>query len=170
MTWEPRLNFLPTAPFRTNIRDAILAHQVEALSWAASQCGISTTLPPLAALYTARAVRDKYPVGNLLVQGSDPAATDGGDYDENKRLLLEVETIDADPDLLIETLEPYVLMLRSIVTEKADDIGSGYGGGDTLITVGSERYGERQYESENTYVQVGSVIVTISYREVEMTA
>jgi len=60
MTWTPRLDFLPIAPFRTNISAAIMEHQVEALAWAAGQCGITTTLPPLVAIYGARAVRDKW--------------------------------------------------------------------------------------------------------------
>ena len=148
-----------------------MARQVEALAWAASQSGISGTLPPLADAYTARAVRDKYPVMNALVLGSDPLATNGGDYDENKRLLLEVENIGRDSEQLIEALEPYVLMVRSIVTEMTEEeLAAGFDSSHRegiLITVGSERYGERQYESENTYVQVGSVIATISYREVE---
>lgn len=148
-----------------------MAHQVEALAWAAAQSGITGTPPPLADAYTARAVRDKYPVINALFLGGDPQATDGGDYDENKRLLLEVETVASDSEQLIETLEPYVLMVRSIVTEmEEEDLTVGLNGNSRdsiLVTVGSERYGERQYESENTYVQVGSVIATISYREVE---
>jgi len=148
-----------------------MANQVEALAWAASQSGISETLPPLAQAYTARAVRDNYPVINALVLGNDPEATNGGDYDENKRLLLEVECIESDSEQLIETLEPYVLMVRSVVCEMDEEaltVGFNNNGREgILITVGSERYGERQYESENTYVQVGSVIATISYREVE---
>lgn len=148
-----------------------MANQVEALAWAAAQSGISGTLPPLADAYSARAVRDKWPVINALVLGSDPQPTDGGDYDENKRLLLEVETLATDSEQLIETLEPYVLMVRSIVTEMTEeDLTAGLDNhmrDGILMTVGSERYGERQYESENTYVQVGSVIATISYREVE---
>ena len=171
MTWEPRFNFLSIKPFRQNIVSAIMAHQVEALAWAAAQSGITTTLPPLAAAYTARAVRDKYPVINALVFGSDPQALNSGDYDENKRLLLEVENIGTDSEQLIETLEPYVLMVRSIVCEMTEeDLTAGFNSSERegiLITVGSERYGERQYESENTYVQVGSVIATISYREVQ---
>ncbi len=148
-----------------------MANQVEALAWAASQSGISDTLPPLAAAYTARAVRDSYPVINALVMGNDPQASNGGDYDENKRLLLEVECIEVDPDLLIETVEPYILMIRSIVAEMSEEaltVGLDSSQREAiLVTVGSERYGPRQYESENTYVQVGSVIATISYREVE---
>ena len=148
-----------------------MANHVEALAWAASQSGVSGTLPPLADSYTARAVRDKYPVINALILGSDPQATNSGDYDENKRLLLEVENIGSDSEQLIEALEPYILMVRSVLCEM--DEGDLTAGLDShlrdgiLITVGSERYGERQYESENTYVQVGSVIATISYREVE---
>lgn len=148
-----------------------MASQVDALAWAATQSGISGTLPPLADAYTARAVRDKYPVINALVLGNDPEATNGGDYDENKRLLLEVENIGSDSEQLIETLEPYVLMIRSVLTEMTEeDLTAGFDSSKRegiLLTVGSERYGERQYESENTYVQVGSVIVTIQYREVE---
>jgi hypothetical protein len=171
MTWDPKFHFLPVSPFRKNIRAALLTNQVEALAWAASQCGISATPPPLAAVYTARAVRDKYPVANLLVMGSDPQATNGGDYDENKRLLLEVETIENDTERLIEILEPYVLMVRSVVTEMTEEqltSGVDVGGRDNiLLTVGSERYGERpQYDSENTFTQVGSVIATLSYREI----
>lgn len=148
-----------------------MANQVEALAWAATQSGISGTLPPLAQAYTARAVRDKYPVINALVTGNDPEATNSGDYDENKRLLLEVECIDSGSEQLIETLEPYVLMVRSVVAEMEEEaLTAGFASNmreSVLITVGSERYGERQYESENTYVQVGSVIATIQYREVE---
>lgn len=148
-----------------------MANQVEALAWAASQSGILSTLPPLADAYTARAVRDKYPVINALILGSDPEPTNSGDYDENKRLLLEVEQIASDSEVLIETLEPYVLMVRSVICEMEEEqIAAGINTGSRdgiLLTVGSERYGERQYESENTYVQVGSVIATISYREVE---
>jgi hypothetical protein len=171
MTWQPKFQFLSIKPFRDNIVSAIMANQVGALAWAAAQSGISATLPPLADAYTARAVRDKYPVINALVLGSDPQATNSGDYDENKRLLLEVENIGSDGEQLIETLEPYVLMVRSVVSEMTEeDLTAGFDSSQRegiLITVGSERYGERQYESENTYVQVGSVIATISYREVE---
>lgn len=171
MTWTPKFQFLSIKPFRDNIVSTIMANQVEALAWAATQSGITETLPPLADAYSARAVRDKYPVINALVLGSDPQATNSGDYDENKRLLLEVETTDVDPDQLIETLEPYVLMVRSVICEMDEEAitqGINTGSRDTiLLTVGSERYGERQYESENTFVQVGSVIATISYREVE---
>lgn len=171
MTWQPRFNFLSIKPFRDNIVSAIMANQVEALAWAAAQSGITATLPPLADAYTAPAVRDKYPVINALVLGSDPQATNSGDYDENKRLLLEVENIASDSEELIERLEPYVLMVRSVVTEmEEEDLTAGFDSHlreGILLTIGSERYGERQYESENTYVQVGSVIATISYREVE---
>src|SRR5690349_636338 len=160
--WQPRFNFVSIKPFRDNIVNAIMANQVEALVWAAAQSGITATLPPLADAYTARAVRDKYPVMNAIVFGSDPQATNGGDYDENKRLLLEVENIGSDSEQLIETLEPYVLMVRSIVCEMTEEaLTAGFDSSrreGILITVGSERYGERQYESENTYVQVGSVI------------
>src|ERR1051326_3436107 len=99
--WQPRFNFLSIRPFRDNIVSAILTNQVEALAWAAAQSGITGTLSPLAAAYTARAVRDKYPVMNALVLGSDPLATNGGDYDENKRLLLEIENIGTDSEQLI---------------------------------------------------------------------
>lgn len=171
MTWQPRFQFLSIKPFRDNIVSAIMAHQVEALAWAASQSGITETLPPLAAAYTARAVRDKYPVINALVLGGDPQATNSGDYEESKRLLLEVENIGSDSEQLIETLEPYILMVRSVMGEmEEEDLTAGFDSSrreGILVTVGSERYGERQYESENTYVQVGSVIATISYREVE---
>lgn len=172
MTWTPQFQFLSIKPFRANIVSAIMANQVEALAWAAAQSGITEMLPPLAAAYTARAVRDKYPVINALVLGNDPQATNSGDYDENKRLLLEIECIDSDSEQLIETLEPYVLMVRSVVCQmEEEDLTAGFDCSQQreaiLVTVGSERYGDREYESENTYVQVGSVIATISYREVE---
>lgn len=170
MTWSPRFDFLSVQPFRTNICAAIMAHQVEAMAWAASQCGITATLPPLLAIYTARAVRDKYPVANALTMGGDPRDTDSGDCDESKRLLFEVETLASDGEDLIETLEPYVLMLRSVITEMTEDeltAGMNQSRESVLISVGSERYGERTYESKNKFVQVGSVMATISYREVE---
>jgi hypothetical protein len=170
MIWTPRLNFLSVQPFRTNICAAIMAHQVEALAWAASQCGLAVTLPPLLAIYTARAVRDKYPVANAITMGGDPRDTDSGDCDEAKRLLFEVETIAPDGEDLIETLEPYVLMLRSVITQMTEEdltAGMNQSRESVLITVGSERYGERSYESKNKFVQVGSIIATISYREVE---
>jgi hypothetical protein len=172
MTWQPRFNFLSIRPFRDNILSAILANQVDALAWAAVQAGITETLPPLAAVYTARAVRDEHPICNVLFPGGDPRATDGGDYDENKSLLIEVETIATDQEVLFELTELYVLMIKSVLTEMTDeDLTRGIdrtSREEMLLTIKGERYGERpQYDSENTFVQVGSVIATISYREVE---
>lgn len=172
MTWEPKFQFLSIKPFRENIVNVIRANQVEALAWAAAQAGITETLPPLAGVYTARAVRDKYPICNVLFPGGDPRATNGGDYDENKRLLIEVETIASNLEDLFETTEVYVLMIKSILTEMTEeDLTRGIDSSsrdNILLTVGSELYGERpQYDSENTFTQVGSVIATISYREVE---
>jgi hypothetical protein len=172
MTWLPRFNFLSIKPFRDNIVSEILANQVEALAWAASQSGITGTLPPLANVFIARAVRDEHPICNVLFPGGDPRVTDGGDYDENKSLLIEVETIATDQEALFELTEIYVLMVKSVLTEMTDqDLTRGINMNsreEMLLTVKGERYGERpQYDSENTYVQVGSVIATISYREVE---
>ena len=170
MTWTPRFDFLPSSPFVTNISAAIMAHQVEALAWAATQCGITATLPPLLAIYDARAVRDKYPVANVLIMGSDPRETNSGDCDESKRLLIEFEMLASDGENLIHLLEAYVLMGRSIITEMTEEeltTGLSQSREGILVTVGSERYGERAYESKNKFVQVGSIIATISYREVE---
>lgn len=170
MTWTPRFDFLPVSPFRTNICAAIMARQVDALAWAAAQCGITATLDPLLAIYSARAVRDKYPVANALIMGSDPRDTDGGDCDESKRLLFEFEMLASDGEDLIETLEAYVLMGRSVITEMTEsELTAGLSSDreGVLVTVGSERYGERHWESKSKFVQVGSIIATISYREVE---
>lgn len=170
MVWTPRFAFLPISPFRANICAAIMVHQVEALAWSAAQCGITETLPPILAIYTARAVRDKYPVANALIMGSDPRDTDAGDCDESKRLLFEFEMLASDGEDLIEILEAYVLMGRSVITQMTDeDLMAGLNSDreNVLVTVGSERYGERHWESKNKFVQVGSIIATISYREVE---
>lgn len=167
MTWTPTFEFLSIAPFRANIRAAIEDKIEAALAWAAP----GVELPPFAGIYASRAVRDEYPVLNLLALGGDPLPTDGGDYVENKRLLLEVETINTDGEDLVETLECYVRAVRSIVTEMTEEELTA--NIDTrsreriMVTVGSERYGEREVESENSYLQVGSVIATISYLELE---
>jgi len=82
-------------------------------------------------------------------------------------------TIDAQGNLVTESfVNPHLhlckVYTRQMMDEEALTVGFNNNGREgILITVGSERYGERQYESENTYVQVGSVIATISYREVE---
>ena len=76
----------------------------------------------------------------------------------------------SDGENLIHLLEAYVLMGRSIITEMTEEeltAGLNQSREGILVTVGSERYGERAYESKNKFVQVGSVIATISYREVE---
>jgi hypothetical protein len=39
--------------------------------------------------------------------------------------------------------------------------------GDFRWTVGTERFGERDYDSENTYVQVSSQVLTIEYTEAD---
>ena len=171
--WQPAYQFLSVRQFRDNIKLAVETHTEETLAALEAEGAMppELDLPPFQGINFDRAVREAYPVLNILTLGGDPELNASGNYEEDKGILLEVEQIADDKDDLIETLEPYVLVVRSIVASMTEaEISRGIdteSRSDFLIAVGSERYGERRYESENTYVRVGSVIAKISYLEVE---
>lgn len=169
MTWEPSKSFLAVTPFRDNAIAFMEEHISEALEWAAAQCGLAQAPPPPEEFCRALAVRNKRPIVNVLDLGSDPEDTDDDRYDEVKRLLVEVEATAGDADQLIATLEPYTLAFKSMLTEmdeedwwKGIDQGTR---GDLSVIVGRERFGGRTYENEKTFLQVGSVEVTIAYTQ-----
>jgi hypothetical protein len=173
MSHTPRYNYLPFKPFRENLKAVVAADFTEALRWAEAQAGWGgDPLPDLFGVYAARAVRDDYPVLNLLPLASDPEQDDDDDTTERKRLLCEFETIGGDADELLEVLEIYNLALRSLVQQMSDaEWTAGFDmatRGDLQWSIGTERYAERSYDSENTYVQVGSQVLTIQYTEAEI--
>lgn len=176
MSWQPKHNFLPLTPFRRNVKEVILRDYAAALAHFAP----GMDLPNLQGIFTARAVRDLYPVGNLLPLGEDPAIDNDNNSDERKRMLVEVEHFGKDADVLIEELDFYMVAMRSVLTEMSEEnllkdievaLPNGYPMRDDFRwTVGTVRFGERQYESENSFVQVGSLVLTINYMEVETTS
>jgi hypothetical protein len=177
MSWNPKFKFLPLAPFRRNVQTVIERDMAAALTYFAPT---GMVLPDVQGIFTARAIREMSPVVILLPLGNDPVSDDDNSYDEKKRLLVEVEHFGRDPDILIEELEYYNLALRSILTEmsEADLVGdipvaleNGFRMRDDFRwTIGTERFGEREYDSENSFVLVASQILTINYMEVETTS
>lgn len=170
MPWEPQHNFAGSKRVRENLKTFALANFADALKWAQGQCAWEgDDLPPVLDVYGSRAVRARYPVLNLLLTEGNPKETADGDYDEQKKILLEVETTAEDADNLFDALEVYNLAVRSMATEiPADVLFAGVESearGDFRWVVDGERYGERRYESEAQYVQVGSQILTYSYAE-----
>jgi hypothetical protein len=172
MSWEPRFDFLPQTRFRANVKAFVEENIEAALRWAEAQAGWEgEELPAFAGVYNSRAVREEHPVLNLLPLGSDPEETDDEDWEERKRLLVEVENFGRDPDDLFAELEIYNLALRSLLTEMPEArLWQGIDQatrGDVRWTVGTERFGEREYEGENASVQVGSQVLTLFYTETE---
>ena len=176
MSWQPKLNLLPLAPFRRNVRAVIERDFASALAHFAPDMELANFM----GIYTARAERDAYPVLNLLPLGNDPAIDDDNASNERKRLLVEAEHFGRDADVLIEELEYYLVALRSVLLEMTEEdlikyiqveLPNGYRYRDDFRwTVGTERFGERSYESENSFVQVASLILTLEYMEVETTS
>lgn len=171
MIWAPRYQFLSMRPFRDNVQREFDRNFAAALFLASPTA--DPPLPGLQGIYNTRGVRDKWPIANLLTLGGDSELLDGGDYDESKRLLIEIETLAEDDQDLIEVLEPYVLAARTVVASMSPgSLLRGISGSrdEVVVAVGSERYGEREYETEGLFTRVGSVIATFSYREVEVEA
>jgi hypothetical protein len=178
MSWEPRHDYLPFKPFRENVKAVILRDMAAAVEWASKeQGGLEESLPVFLGVHSSRAVRPDYPVVNLLPLAGDPEQDDDNTTREKRQILVEVETLDDDSDGLIEQLELYVLAVRSMLTEMSEDDLTANGvidpddpsptRGDFRWSVGRERYGERVYDGENTFVQVGSLVLTIEYDEEE---
>jgi hypothetical protein len=173
MPWSSTYDFLPLAPFRRNIKAVFARDFPAALLGASEQAGWEgEALPALQGMFDARAVRDVYPVANFLTLGSDPTKDEDDDAEERKRLLIEYEDIERDADTLLNRLEIYNLAGRSVVENmtEADLLRlevaiDGEHRGDFRWTWGTERYGDRQYESENLYVMVGSGVLTLEYLE-----
>ena len=177
MSWEPRLSLLPLAPFRKNVVAYITggegaARFEAALRWAEQQAGWEgDPLPNLFGVYSSRAVREQYPVLNLLPLGNDPEPNADGGEAERKRLLCEFENIGDDAEVIFEQLEIYDLALRSILREMPEEVMTAgidtATRGDFRWAVGTERFGERGYDGENLFVQVSSQVLTIDYTEDE---
>lgn len=172
MSYEPRLNLLPLAPFRRNVEAYVLPRFEAALRWAEKQAGWEgAELPNIAQVYHSRGVREDYPVLNLLPLGNDPEPDDDDDERERKRMLCEFETVGDDAEVIFEHLEIYDLALRSLLREMPEEaLTDGIdmeSRGDLRWWVGTERFGERGYDSENLYVQVSSQVLTIEYTEAE---
>ena len=169
MTWEPRLNIQPVTRFRENLIYFMQQHIDDCLIWAADQCGLSTVPPSPEGFFNSMAVRPKRPIVNVLAGGADPEDDEDGNRLEVKRLVIEIERTAGDSDQLITVLEPYTLAFTSMVLEMTDDdwfrnIGND-DRGDLDVTVGRERYSGRTYETEKTFLQVGSVEVTLIYTQ-----
>jgi hypothetical protein len=169
MTWTPKLDLLPARPFAENLKVALQTFLPDALAWAAGQCGLADPPPTPLEIHFSRAQRAKYPVVNILVPGSDPEWVADGGQEENKHLLVEYETLASDDELLKQVLEASILAIRSIALEMGEPDWWGpidsTNRGDMEVSVERERYGERSYDSEKTFLQVGSVVVTITYTE-----
>lgn len=167
MTWDPRLQLMSVSPFRTAVIVFMEIHMADALEWAANQCELSQTPPLPEGYFESLAVRDKRPVVNVLTGGGDPEPDDDGNEQERKILTIEVERTASDGDDLVKTLEPYMLAIRSMLSEMTDNDWWGtalnVSRGDLDIRVTQERYSGRTYENEKTFLQVGSVEVVISY-------
>jgi len=173
MTWSSRYDFLPLAPFRRNLKAVFTRDFAAALEWASEQAGWEgEPLPVLQGMYDARAVRDHYPVANFLLLGADPTVNDDDNVEEQKRVLIEFEDIERDADTLLARLEIYNLAARSVLANMSEEDLleieveiDAERRSDFRWTWGTERYGDREYESENLYVQVGSGIWTLAYFE-----
>lgn len=142
---------------------------VEALVWAADQCGLATPPPAPVAYHLSMAVRQSRPVVNVLTNGSDPDDDDDGNRSESKQITVEVERTAGDSDELIATLEPYTLAFQSMLLEMDEDDwwqGINRTSRDDLdVSVGKERYSGRTYQNENVFLQIGSVEVTLTYTQ-----
>jgi hypothetical protein len=170
MSWTPRFAFLPFTVLREKVRAVIERDLPAALAWIQEEYGAE--LPALDGIYSARAVRDQRIFVNLLSGPGDPQEDQDGDYDELRRLIVEVERVGRKPDDLAEELELVVTALRTVLCTVPDTEWTDAWASDTRadfrVTIGQERYGERFYDSENLYAQVGSIILTITYREAEI--
>lgn len=168
-SWTPKFEIISVEPFIENVRAVVLRDAVAALAWASPD----PALRNFQAVNLARQASQQWPVLNLLPFGNDPEQDeDGAKVAESPRVLVEVETVDRVANNLVRYLTRYVLAVRSMLYEMSDGdlttlavtIPKGRRAGLTW-DVSTERYGERFYEGENLYTQVGSVVLTINYTQ-----
>jgi hypothetical protein len=163
--WNPKFRLLPVTAFIPNLQTVFERDFSAALAYFSSE-----PLRGLQAINMARQLSEQWPVLNLLPYGNDPAMSqDAARIDEKPRLLCEWETVSRVANSLALHLVSYVTAGRSVLYEmsRADLIGEiepEQRGGLTW-DVSTERYGERYYEAEKLYTMVGSVVLTINYRQ-----
>lgn len=169
MTWDPKLKLLPSKPFKQNLKTALEMFLPDALEWASAQCELPQAPATPEGIFFTRAKRRRYPVLNILLVGGDPVENDDSGEDESKQLLVEYETMSEDQEDLTDEIEASILAVRSIAREMGSPDWWGAipeeSRGDLWVAIGKERYGQRSYDSEKTFVQVGSVIITVNYTE-----
>jgi len=166
---EARFNYIPNKRLRDNVRAVLLRDMAEALALVAEQASLDESPPALQGVYVARAVRDRHPLCNVLVQGGDPAEDPDGNTQERRRFLVEFETVAPNAEELFETIELYVTAGRIALMSAAEEdfteqVDAGTRG-DWRWSIGVERYGEREYEAEDLYTVVGSFVLTIEFME-----
>jgi hypothetical protein len=166
MVWSPKFNLVSVEPFIDNLKTVFERDAAAALAWASQ----SEELRTFQAINTARQLGERWPVLNLLPAGNDPRMSeDAARVDEKPRVLVEVETVNRTANTLARHLVRYVLAVRSIlyemsVTDLTANVSQGRRAGLSW-DVSTERYGERYYEAEKLYTMVGSVVLTINYRQ-----
>lgn len=164
MLWQPKFDLLPVTAFIPNLTAVFERDFGPALAYFSQ----GATLRGLQAINTARQVSPQWPVLNLLPYGNDPQMSeDAARLEEKPRLLCEWETVSRVPNSLALHLVSYVTAGRSVLYEmsRADLTKNIPQRAGPQWDVSQERYGERYYEAENLWTMVGSVVLTINYRE-----
>ncbi|HEX7313298.1 MAG TPA: hypothetical protein VF297_05230 [Pyrinomonadaceae bacterium] len=162
----PRFELLTAEDFIDNLKVVFETKYADALALIRP----SEPLRGLQAINTARQAVENSPVLNLLPYGENPQMSqDGASISESLTILCEWEVRARVANSLARYIVRYVSAGRSVIYDMTDAelIGAIPQGQRAGLNwdVSTVRYAERYYEAENLFTQVGSFVLTISYRQ-----